>query len=70
MVIYSRHAKIQMKFRRISKDEVEYCLNNHTLDYTDKKGNPIYVAKTPSGRRIKVVVEKSSNPIKVITAAD
>jgi len=54
----------------MSKEEIEYCLNNHTIDYTDKKGNPIYVVNTPGGRRIKVVVAKESNPVKVITAAD
>lgn len=61
---------MQMKLRNMSKEEIEYCLNNHTIDYTDKKGNPIYVVNTPGGRRIKVVVAKESNPVKVITAAD
>jgi hypothetical protein len=59
-----------MKERGITKEEVESCINNHSIEYTDKSGNPIYVASV-KGKRIKVVVRKDCiNPIVVITAAD
>ena len=67
---YLQHALDQMKERRISKEEVESCINDHAVEYTDRGGNPIYVASI-KGRRIKVVVKKDCvNPIMVITTAD
>jgi hypothetical protein len=67
---YLQHALDQMKERRISKEEAESCINDHTIEYTDKGGNPIYVASV-KGRSIKVVVKKGCiDPIVVITAAD
>jgi len=58
-----------MKERSISKEEVEYCLNEYDIFCTDKKGNPKYRARTPNGRDIKVVVRKD-NPNFVITVED
>ena len=65
---YLPHALKRMKQRGISKEEVEACLNNHDVEYQDKKGNPKYRADV-GGRRIKVVVQKE-NPLVVITAED
>lgn len=65
---YLPHALKRMKQRRISKEEVEACLQNHDVEYRDKKGNPKYRADV-AGRRIKVVVQKE-NPLVVITAED
>ncbi len=60
-----------MRERGISKEEVEYCFANFHVSYTDRKGNPIYIANLPGGRRIKVVAEANAvDPIKVITVAD
>ncbi len=69
MLIYKRHARERMRQRGVSEAEIEYCLNHHQISYTDKKGNPIYVAETPSGRRIKVVVSKDE-PNTIITVGD
>lgn len=66
---YSYHARLRMRERNISEDEVESVLNEYHTSYTDKKGNPIYVGH-PNGRRIKVVVAAGSNPPHVITTAD
>jgi hypothetical protein len=68
MLIYTRHARDQMRDRRISEMEVESCWNDHDITYTDKKGNPNYIADV-GGRRIKVVVKKQDNRV-IITAAD
>ncbi len=71
MVFYTRHAKNRMKQRGITEEEVEYCLNNYHISYTDSAGNPIYKAELPDGRHIKVVVKaKSVEPKVVITVAD
>ena len=69
MLIYTRHARQRMRQRNISASEVEYSLKHHHISYTDKKGNPNYIAKTLDGRRIKVVVKKE-NPNTVITVGD
>jgi len=60
MIFYTAHARKRMKQRGISKNEVEYCIENHTIEYPDKKGNPIYTVHTPGNRYIKVVVNKNS----------
>ena len=65
---YLQHARERMQERNISKAEVEACLKDYYTSYTDKNGNPIYVADV-RGRRIKVVVQKE-NPQVVITTGD
>ena len=69
MLRYTRHARRRMKQYSISEEEVEHCLNDHDIFCTDKKGNPKFRAKTPSGRAIKVIVKKE-NPSFVITVED
>ena len=69
MVHYTRHAREQMAFRRISETEVEEVIRQHHTHYADRKGNNIYVGH-PGGRRVKVVVAKDTDPPLVITAAD
>jgi len=60
-----------MRQRGITEEEVGYCLINYDVSYTDPTGNAIYRAKTPSGRRIKVVVKAGSvDPQVIITVAD
>lgn len=57
--------------RGVTEEEVEFCLNNFDISYPDPKGNPIYKATLPDGKRIKVVVRADSiDPVVVITAAD
>lgn len=68
MLTYKKHAIKRMRQRGISETEVNHCLNYHHICYTDKKGNPIYIADTPNGRRIKVVVAKDE-PNTIITVA-
>jgi len=71
MLSYTAHARKRMRQRGISEYEVKYCIENHAIEYPDKKGNPIYTAYTPSNRYIKVVVDKNSKKsIKVITVGD
>ena len=66
---YTQHAKDQMARRGISENEVEAVLSEPDVRYTDKTGNPIFIADV-AGRRIKVVIAKDVDPPRVITAAD
>jgi Domain of unknown function (DUF4258) len=66
---YTKHARDQMKMRRISETEVERALAEFHTQYADRSGNPILIAHI-DGRRIKVVYAAGSNPPRVITAAD
>jgi len=65
-IVYTYHARLRMRQRSISEDEVEAVIGNADTRYTDPDGNPCYV-RTISGRRLKVVVEPGSNPPVVIT---
>lgn len=65
---YTNHARRRMKQRRVSESEVEMCLEDHDLLWTDRNGNPKY-SKYIDGRLIKVVVKKD-NPDRVITVED
>ena len=69
MLTYTKHARERTQQRFISESEVEYCLRDHDISYTDKKGNPNYITDTPDGRHIKVVVAKEDSAL-VITVAD
>jgi hypothetical protein len=68
MLRYKDHARKRMRERGISEEEVEICWRHHSLEYSDKKGNPIFIEYI-KGRRIKVVVAKENYEI-VITVAD
>lgn len=70
MLLYSRHAKAQMKERGISKAEVQYCLENYDETVMPKKGCSLYFANHPSGKRIKVVFDHNSNKIVTVILLD
>jgi hypothetical protein len=67
-LIYTYHARDQMRDRSISEAEVEACWLNHHTTKSDKKGNPIYIADV-KGRYIKIVVKRQNTKV-IITAAD
>ena len=58
-----------MAERYISEEEVERVLSEYHTDYTDKAGNPIFIARI-GGRRLKVVIKNGSEPPFVITTGD
>jgi hypothetical protein len=71
MIEFTRHASERLLERNISKEDVEYCLNNYHTSYPDRAGNMIYKADLPNGRGIKVVVKANTGDHKIIiTAAD
>ena len=59
-----------MRQRGISEQDVEYCLQNYFISYSDPSGKPIYRADLPSGKCIKVVVAADTTDTIVITVAD
>ncbi len=61
MLHFTDHAKDRMKERRISKQEVQYCLENYEASYPnddEDNGKMNYVCTTPTGRRIRVVIDE------------
>lgn len=66
--IYTDHAKDQMADRRISKEEVEFVLNNPEVTRPGE-GDTLILTAHPNGRYIKIVVEKKK-PRVIITAMD
>lgn len=58
-----------MAERGISEQEIEAVLNSYHTHYHDRSGNDVFVGH-PSGRRIKVVVAKGSDPPLIITTGD
>jgi hypothetical protein len=60
-----------MKQRRITEEEVEYCLANYHTSYADSEGNLIFRAELLGGRHIRVVLKIDSKERKmIITVAD
>jgi hypothetical protein len=69
-LVYSSHAKDQMKRRRITEDDVEEALTTADTTYpgTDKKReNVVKVGTCPNGMRLCVVVKQDRQHI-IVTA--
>jgi hypothetical protein len=67
-VVYSGHAREQMKRRRITEEDVESALGNADITHpgTDKKGrNLVKTGTAPDGRRLCVVVNKKRQHVVV-----
>ena len=58
MYHYTDHAKDRMRERRITKEEVEYCLEHYEMSYPSKGNEHCmnYIYNSPNGRRIRVAV--------------
>jgi hypothetical protein len=65
--IYTDHARDQMADRGISKEEVEFCLNEPEITRPGERDTLILTAH-PNGRFIKIVVLRKK-PRVIITAA-
>ncbi len=66
--IYTDHARDQMADRGITKEEIEFCLNEPEITRPGRCGTLILTAH-PNGRFIKIVV-RQRRPRVIITAAD
>ena len=66
--IYTDYAREQMAVRRITEEEVQFCLNEPEIIRPGQRGTLIFTAH-PKGRFIKIVVS-GKEPRIVITAAD
>ena len=63
-IIFTAHAKIQMKERKVTQTWVEETIK--FPDNTERGGNKFYVTKKLNGKTLRVVYVKESY-IKVIT---
>jgi len=70
MIYYTEHAKNRMLQRGITKEEVEYGLQNYHTHYHDETGNHIYRADLTIERHIKIVVVYNKDEKTIITVAD
>ena len=66
--IYTDHARDQLKDRRITKEEIEFCLNEPEITRPGD-GDTLILTSHPNGRFIKIVVLQKK-PKVIITAAD
>jgi hypothetical protein len=64
---YSKHAKRQIKIRKITKEEIEYCLEHENTKVVSIDRCTIYYAEHPNGKKLKIVVDKETG--KIVTAA-
>ena len=67
--VFKKHALDQMGLRGIKRKEIEAILDGDCItDYPDTKGNRCLVSSLLDGRYLRIVVDKRTNPIEVITA--
>ena len=67
IIEYTRHARRRMKWRKISKAEVEIAINTpDKVEPTEKMRHNAY--KTIKGRVLKVTYRKSDNQTQIISA--
>ena len=72
MLSYTRHARERMRERRISEAEVKYVIHNYDVSFPGHGENTIisYVATTPSGRKIRVVIKETEETRLIISVMD
>ena len=63
----TKHARRQMGRRRVTRQQLEYVLDNHYRPYRDKRGNDRLERDLADGRSLRIVAARGSNPIKVVT---
>lgn len=63
--IYTRHALNRMSYRGITKEEVEFVLNNPSTDVPGELGTR-KITGYPNGRRVEIMVP-IENPCKINT---
>jgi len=68
MLHYTDHAKDRMKERKISKQEVAVCLESYQVSYPVDNDDDCmnYVYTSPTGRRIRVVVNEKRPTHRVV----
>lgn len=69
-IFYTTHARMRMRARGISEDEVASALENRQITYSGRKSGKTWVVSTVSGRSLKVLIkERRLGTVLVITAA-
>lgn len=57
------HCLKQMARRRVTKENIQSCLNYHQVSFIPKEGYSLYVADHPSGKRLQVTVNTKDKEI-------
>lgn len=63
MLSYCDHARYQMRRRGISKEDVQFCLDYHSVHFVPKEGYELYIADLPNGKKLQVVVNRKKRLI-------
>ena len=67
---YSKMALKVMVERNIQPAEIEYCLSNYSIAYSNKNGNRVIHKANIQGRTIKVIIVANRYPLLVTTVSD
>jgi hypothetical protein len=68
---YTDHAMEMMKFRNVTKQQIELCVNSPQETYPDTEGHIQYAHNFEDGRLIRVVIkQKGPNHGVVLTVKD
>jgi len=57
------HCLQQMARRRVTKRNIQSCLNDHQVSYIPKEGYSLYIADHPGGKRLQVIVNTKDKEI-------
>jgi len=63
----TKHARNRMTQRQISKQDIERVLDSRHTSYCDIRGNLCLVGDSESGKQLKLVIAKDSDPAEIIT---
>ena len=68
----TKHARDMMSRRRVKQEDIESVLDNYHTSLPDKhrKTSQILIGVSDSGKELKLVVDKDSNPIAIITVIE
>lgn len=71
MLHFTEHAKVRMRERGITEEEIRHGLDNYQESFLGKNSHTNYIYKYPTGIRLRIVVhERSPNHRVVISVMD
>ena len=57
------HCLKQMGRRRVTKRDIQSCLNHHQVSFIPREGYSLYIADHPNGKRLQVILNTESKEI-------
>ena len=61
--VLSAHAEERLLERGITRQDIQYCMENHHISLEEAGGVQLYIAEHPNGKRIQVVKDTKNNLI-------